>query len=157
MTLNPPNRLAQASATRSSRIEVFYDGDCPFCRREIAWMMRRPGAATIQFTDLARPGFAPQSYGTTRQRLMAEIHGRLPDGSWITGVEVFRLTYAAIGHTWLVALSRLPIVSSAIELGYRWFARYRLRLTGRCATVADACTVEALVPNSGIGVEHEQN
>ena len=33
---------------------------------------------------------------------MAQIHGRLPDGTWLQGVEVFRRLYAAIGFGSLV-------------------------------------------------------
>jgi predicted DCC family thiol-disulfide oxidoreductase YuxK len=64
---------------------------------------------------------------------MTRIRGRLPDGRWIEGVEVFRRLYAAIGFGWLVAITRVPGLSHLLSLGYRLFAANRLRLTGRCA------------------------
>jgi len=67
---------------------------------------------------------------------MAQIHGRLPDGTWIRGVEVFRRLYSAVGWGWLVAVTRWPGIAQLMELGYRIFTRNRLRLTGRCT---DAC------------------
>ena len=63
---------------------------------------------------------------------MDEIQGRLPNGQWITGVEVFRRLYAAVGLKPVVALTRLPGISRGLEFGYRVFAKNRLRLTGRC-------------------------
>ena len=66
------------------------------------------------------------------QDFMDEIHGRLPDGQWITGVEVFRRLYAAVGLGPLVSLTRLPGISHGLEAGYQVFAKNRLRLTGRC-------------------------
>ena len=63
---------------------------------------------------------------------MAEIHGRLPDGRWIRGVEVFRRLYAAVGWRRLAAATRWPGVRQALEAAYRLFARNRLRWTGRC-------------------------
>ena len=63
---------------------------------------------------------------------MDEIQGRLPDGNWITGVEVFRRLYTAVGFGPLVALTRLPGISHGLDAGYRVFARNRLRFTGRC-------------------------
>jgi predicted DCC family thiol-disulfide oxidoreductase YuxK len=113
-------------------VEVFYDGDCPLCTREIRMLQRRDSRGRIRFTDLAAPGFDPAAYGTDRATLMARIHGRLPDGTWIEGVEVFRRLYAAIGLGWLVGVTRLPGIAQATELAYRLFARNRLRLTGRC-------------------------
>lgn len=64
--------------------------------------------------------------------LMSKIKGRRPDGSWIEGVEVFRQLYTAIGWGRIVAVTRLPGISQLLSLGYRWFAKNRLRLTGRC-------------------------
>ena len=114
------------------RVEVFYDGDCPLCMREIRMLMRKDRAANIQFTDIAAASFDAASIGTTYAALMSRIQGRLPDGSWIEGVEVFRQLYAAIGWTKLVAISRWPVIRGLLGLGYRAFAANRLRLTGRC-------------------------
>jgi predicted DCC family thiol-disulfide oxidoreductase YuxK len=113
-------------------IEVFFDGDCPLCRREIAMLQRRDRQQRIRFTDIAAPGFEAGALGTDQATLMGRIHGRLPDGTWIDGVEVFRRLYTAVGLGWLVSLTRLPVLSRLIEVAYDVFARHRLRLTGRC-------------------------
>jgi len=70
---------------------------------------------------------------------MAEIHGRLPDGTIIRGVEVFRQLYSAIGFRWAMTISRLPIIRQMMNAGYILFARNRLRLTGRCN--AQTCAI----------------
>lgn len=122
-------------------VEVFYDGDCPLCMREIRMLKRRDQGARIQFTDIAAPGFDAAAYGTTHAALMEQIRGRLPDGTWIEGVEVFRRLYAAIGLRRTVAVTRLPGLSHLLGLAYRLFAKNRLRLTGRCAP--DGCALPA--------------
>ncbi len=118
-------------------VEVFYDGACPLCMREIRMLRRRDHRARIRFTDIAAEGFDSAAVGLTWEALMERIHGRLPDGTLIEGVEVFRRLYAAVGFRVLVTLSRAPGVSQLLELAYRLFARNRLRLTGRCG--AGAC------------------
>jgi predicted DCC family thiol-disulfide oxidoreductase YuxK len=65
---------------------------------------------------------------------MARIHARLPSGELVEGVEVFRQLYAAVGYERLVRASRSPLISGLLERGYGWFAKNRLRLTGRCET-----------------------
>ena len=70
---------------------------------------------------------------------MARLHARLPDGTWMCGVEVFRRLYAAAGFQRLVRLSRWPVISPLLEIAYRVFARNRLRLTGRCS--AEVCQI----------------
>lgn len=122
-------------------IEVFYDGECPLCRREIdtlRWMDRKQ---RILFTDIAGTSFLPQAYGKNMDELMAEIHGRLPDDTWVTGVEVFRRLYSAVGFSLIAKVTRLPLLSHALDLGYRLFARHRLSLTGRCKPL-DACQIK---------------
>ncbi|HET9929750.1 MAG TPA: DUF393 domain-containing protein, partial [Polyangiaceae bacterium] len=77
--------------------EVFYDGDCPLCVREIAMLRRRDKAQRIRFTNIAEPEFDPSALGVTWETLMKRIHGRLPNGELVEGVEVFRQLYAAVG------------------------------------------------------------
>lgn len=121
------------------QIEVFHDGACPLCRREVDLLRRLDrGRGAIRFTDVADPAFDPAAHGKTLDDFMARIQGRTPDGRWVEGVEVFRRLYAAVGLGPLVALTRLPGVSHALDAGYRVFARNRLRWTGRCD---DACAV----------------
>jgi predicted DCC family thiol-disulfide oxidoreductase YuxK len=113
-------------------VQVFYDGDCPLCMREIRMLQRRDREGRITFTDIAAPDFDAVALGTTYAALMTKIQGRLPDGTWIEGVEVFRRLYAAVGFRRLVAVSRWPGIAQLLGLGYRLFAANRLRLTGRC-------------------------
>jgi predicted DCC family thiol-disulfide oxidoreductase YuxK len=122
-------------------IEVFYDGACPLCRREIEMLRRWNKKDRLRFTDIAGAGFDPVKLGTTHEQLMAEIHGRLPDGTWVTGVEVFRRLYGAVGFRWLMPVTRLPGIRNLLNLGYRLFARNRLKLTGRCSADGTACSI----------------
>ena len=127
----------------SWKIKVLYDGDCPLCRREIAMLRRRdPEGRAARFEDIAAPGFDAFQYGTTHEALMARIHGVLPDGTLVEGVEVFRRMYGAVGLGWLVAPTRWPGLRSLFDFAYRWFARNRLRLTGR----QDECGEHACTP-----------
>lgn len=116
----------------SWQVRVLYDGDCPLCRREIAGLRKLDrGRGRIDFEDIAALGFDAARYGTDHATLMARIHAVLPDGRLIEGVEVFRRAYAAVGLGWLLAPTRWPGLRRLADAGYRWFARNRLRLTGR--------------------------
>lgn len=128
----PPRQPPTVDSNHNWDVEVLYDGECPLCVREIKmlrWMDRKQ---RIRFTDISGSDFDTAETGRDMDTLMAEIHGRLPDGSWVIGVEVFRRLYAAVGLSPLVALTRLPVISHGLEIGYQVFARNRLKLTGRC-------------------------
>ena len=120
-------------------ITVLHDGECPLCAREVALLRRLDrGRGRVAFEDIAAPGFDADHPGCTQAELMARIHGVLPDGTRIVGVEVFRRAYAAVGLGWLVAPTRWPLLRPLADAAYRWFARNRLRLTGR----GEVCTAD---------------
>lgn len=123
-------------------IEVFFDGACPLCTREARFIRRLDKKQRIQFTDIAAPEFRASDYQREMSDFMSQIQGRLPDGTWVQGVEVFRKLYTTVGFGPLVWLTRLPIITSLLDRAYRVFARNRLRWTGRCEIGGTACQVE---------------
>jgi predicted DCC family thiol-disulfide oxidoreductase YuxK len=112
-------------------VEIFFDGECPLCMREVKVLQRMDREQRVRFTDIASKTFGPPA-GLDMAALMARIHGRLPDGTILEGVEVFRRVYEAVGLSWLARVSRWPGISALTEAGYTLFAKHRLRLTGRC-------------------------
>lgn len=121
-------------------VEVFFDGDCPLCLKEINMLRWLDKKKKILFTDIADVNFDPTSTGLTWNDLMDRIHGRLPDGTMIEGVEVFRRLYGAVGFGWLIAVTRVPGISHVLDWGYKIFAKNRLKWTGRC--VDGSCKIQ---------------
>jgi predicted DCC family thiol-disulfide oxidoreductase YuxK len=124
-------------------VEVFYDGDCPLCMREIRFLRGRDRQQRIAFEDISVPGFDPGRYGLDQATVMARIHGVLPDGTLVEGVEVFRQLYRQVGLGWLLAPTRWPLLRPIFDAAYVAFARNRLRITGRSEA---ACTHETCAP-----------
>lgn len=128
------------SRSADGQIEVFYDGGCPVCLREVRVLRRLDRRGRVRFTDIDAPGFQAPRPGPALDDLMARIHARVSDGTWVQGVEVFRRLYAAVGFGLLVAMSRWPGISHLLDRAYAVFARNRVRWFGRCT--ASTCTVE---------------
>ena len=117
------------------QFEVFFDGDCPLCLREINMLRHLDRKKQrIKFTDIAAAGFNPvDQTGLTMDELMAEIYGRMPDGELVRGMEVFRQLYGAVGLGMIFAPTKWPLLEPAFDAIYSAFAKNRLRLTGRCS------------------------
>lgn len=112
-------------------LKILYDGACPLCRREMAMLRRLDRRGRLIGEDIADPAFDAGRYGLTHAAVMGRIHGILPDGTVVRDMEVFRRAYRAAGWGWVLSWTRWPLIRPLADAGYRWFARHRLRLTGR--------------------------
>ena len=118
------------ATTDFSVFEVFYDGQCPLCKREIDMVRRKDKHGRLKLTDIAATDFQ-QVPGKDLHELMKEIHGRNVNGEFVTGVDVFREIYSRLGLGWLVKISRLPILRQILDVGYRVFAYLRFKHASR--------------------------
>jgi predicted DCC family thiol-disulfide oxidoreductase YuxK len=75
-----------------AKVEVWFDGDCPLCRREIALMRRLDRSGAMRFHDVARgDGVCP----IDRAELLARFHAR-EDGRMLSGAAAFAAMWRAI-------------------------------------------------------------
>jgi predicted DCC family thiol-disulfide oxidoreductase YuxK len=111
---------------------VFYDAECPLCAREIALIRRIDrGRGQVDLVDLSAPDFDASHFGLEQGTIEARIHGQWPDGRIVEGVDVFVALYEAVGLGWITAPAKWPGFRWLLDRAYLWFARNRLRLTGR--------------------------
>ncbi|MGV8928889.1 MAG: thiol-disulfide oxidoreductase DCC family protein [Brevundimonas sp.] len=109
-----------------SALEVWFDGDCPLCRREIALMRRLDRRGAIDFTDVATgQGACP----IDRSELLARFHAR-ENGVMLSGAAAFAAMWRAIPVLRPFGLAaRNPSVLGLLEQLYRAFLRIRPALS----------------------------
>jgi len=112
-------------------LTVYFDGECPICRREIDLMKMFNRKRHLQFIDFSNSSYKSADHGLKQCDLARVIHACWSDGTLITGVEVFRETWEAVGLGFLARFSRLSMINKLLVTVYAWFAKNRLRLTGR--------------------------
>jgi len=115
-------------------IKLLYDGECPFCRREIEWLKRRDAHGKLLAEDITSREFHAESYGLSQAEVMGVLHGVLPDGRIVRRVEAIREAYRAVGLGWLAAPLSWPIFGWLADRVYGVLARNRMaigRLIGR--------------------------
>ncbi|MEM1313357.1 MAG: DUF393 domain-containing protein [Pseudomonadota bacterium] len=104
--------------------EVFYDGACPLCRREIDAYRRMDGMDAVDWKNVAAEDFAAEDLD--RDAALARFHVRLESGEIISGARAFLAVWRRNPRLarWVNLLDRRPI-SDALELAYRGFLKIR--------------------------------
>ncbi len=106
-----------------SPVKVWFDGDCPLCRREIAFLKRLDRASAIQFVDVAKGG--DPSCPIDQRDLLARFHAQ-EDGEVLSGAAAFAAMWRAIPRLrWLGRAARNPTVLAVLERLYLLFLRLR--------------------------------
>jgi predicted DCC family thiol-disulfide oxidoreductase YuxK len=117
---------------------VFYDGDCPLCRREIAHYRRLDREARLCWVDAAAETELLARYDLSQQSAMAELHVLDTAGRWQRGVDAFLVIWQHLpGYHWLERVVRGLRLRRPLGFLYRRFAawRYRRRCSaGGCVT-----------------------
>lgn len=107
-----------------SVLSVWYDGDCPLCRREIAIMRRLDRRGRIDFVDASGPASCP----VDRAELLARFHA-MEDGRLLSGAAAFAAMWRAIPVLRPVGLlARNRVVLNLLERAYLRFLVVRPRL-----------------------------
>jgi len=90
------------------------------------------GKGKIDFVDISSPDYRPEhNMGLEFETVMRTIHAILPNGRVITGIEVFRRLYEAVGLGWVYAITRNPTIGALAERLYNFWAERRMAITGR--------------------------
>jgi predicted DCC family thiol-disulfide oxidoreductase YuxK len=105
-------------------MQVFYDGGCPVCSREISFYRSRPGTEGFDWVDVNRENL--QGTGLSRDAALARLHVRLADGTLVSGAAAFAAMWRQMpGLTWLGRWLQIPPFGALAELAYRIFLRTR--------------------------------
>lgn len=118
-------------------LTLFYDGACAICRFDIFNLSVADRDGLLRFVDITASGFEPGVYGRTQADFHARMHAQKPDGSFVTGLEVFRLATRAVGAGWIAAPSGWRLLKGPMDRMYDLFARHRTRLSARFGLVFD--------------------
>jgi predicted DCC family thiol-disulfide oxidoreductase YuxK len=121
------------SAGRPDRPVVVYDGDCPFCRKQIESIRRRDVDDVFEYLPRQTEGIEsrfPRLAEGDFDAGMRLIHG---DDSLSVGADaVYQIARRVRGWKRLAWLYRVPLLHGLLRAAYGWVARNRQRLPGGC-------------------------
>ncbi|WP_020469027.1 thiol-disulfide oxidoreductase DCC family protein [Zavarzinella formosa] len=124
-----------------ARLQIFYDGRCHLCSREISHYRKKAIPGTTEFVDITADTFDPVAEGFDPKRVNRHLHTRL-DGKLFIGVDAFRAIWSVIpGYRWLGWLTGLPVVHFVSKFLYSIFARIRPLFPKRRKCGTEACQI----------------
>ena len=88
--------------------------------------------SNINFVDISNKKYNPKDFqNITYFDAMDNLHGILKDGKVIKGLDVLSYSYELVGLGWIYFPIRLPYISNLLRIIYKYWAKYRLLITGR--------------------------
>jgi len=113
------------------KLTFLYDGGCPLCLRETNFLKSKDSFKLIRFVDISN-NYIPENFkNISYNEAMKNLHGILNNGEIIFGVDVLAYSYELVGLGWIYFPTKLPFISNLIKFLYKYWAQYRLKLTGR--------------------------
>jgi predicted DCC family thiol-disulfide oxidoreductase YuxK len=101
--------------------QVYFDGGCPVCRREIAWYQGRRALSPIEWVDVSASVCDPAG-DLCRVEALRVFHVRCSDGRLVHGARAFALLWQRFPGLRSVGwVAAMPGVHHALGVGYRLF------------------------------------
>jgi predicted DCC family thiol-disulfide oxidoreductase YuxK len=124
--------MHKTTATAAApELTLYYDGQCPLCVAEVAFLQSRNAQGQLAFIDVTQTSFEAAAHNISCEAAMAQIHGRTADGQVLVGVPVFATAYR---------LAKLPVLAwvlsrrwlmPVLQPAYVQFAKHRQAISKR--------------------------
>lgn len=114
-----------------AELTLYYDGQCPLCQAEMAYLQTRNAAGRLAFVDVTQTGFTAENHHISCDAAMAQIHGRLANGEVLVGVPVFAKAYALANLPVLAWLLSRRWLLPVLQPSYVLFAKHRQTISKR--------------------------
>ena len=119
-----------------------FDGGCPLCLRETRFLKKKDYSNKINFIDINNDSYNPSLYkDISYVEAMSNLHGILENGDIIKGLDVLAYSYELIGLGWVYYPLKIDFLAPLLRLFYQYWAKYRLKITGR-SNIEKLCTSE---------------
>ena len=132
-----PAALDAAGMNETTRpLTVYYDGACPLCRREIAFISSRMKDGDAAFLDISDGAGEKLGPDLDRETALKRFHIRLSNGTLLSGASAFAEIWKKTpGLGWLGHLVSQPSLTPSFDWLYSrflivrpWFQRLLNRL-----------------------------
>ena len=124
------------------KLTFLFDGGCPLCLRETNFLKKRDISNQIAFIDINSKDYDQSLFSNiSYSKAMSNLHGIMENGEVIRGLDVLAYSYELVGLDWVYYPLKIKFLSPILRLVYRYWAKYRLQITGR-SNIEKLCSTQ---------------
>ena len=114
-------------------IEVFFDGKCGLCSKEIAYYQNIAPSGIFAWMDIATDASPLAAHQISQADALRHLHVRDAAGDWHIGAAAFLVIWQQLRYwRFLAVLVGLPIIRQIAAMVYNRFADYRFARLAHC-------------------------
>ena len=114
-------------------IEVFFDGKCGLCSKEIAYYKSIAPSGIFAWMDIATDASPLAAHQISQADALRHLHVRDAAGDWHIGAAAFLVIWRQLRYwRFLAVLVGLPIIHQIAAIVYNRFADYRFAKLVHC-------------------------
>ena len=114
-------------------IEVFFDGKCGLCSKEIAYYQSVAPSGIFVWMDIASDASPLATHHISQADALRHLHVRDAAGDWHIGAPAFLVIWHQLRYWRVLAiLVGLPIIRQVAAMVYNQFADYRFAKLAHC-------------------------
>jgi len=123
-------------------LQVFFDGQCVVCSKEIQFYQKNSRSHLIDWIDISEPTFVAEAHGLDPDRVHARFHAK-DKNQIFEGVEAFQRIWKVLGiFKPLDWAAESFAIRPLMNLGYDLFVKARPYLPRKKSAVCDDGTCE---------------
>ena len=105
---------------------IVYDGECPFCQKQMAWVRARDPQEQFEFVPSQTPDLTKRFPALEGEDLDSGLRLLQVDGSVLSSADaVYEIARRLPRWRWLAWLYRVPGLRALARSFYRWIAAHR--------------------------------
>lgn len=111
---------------QKQKVQVYFDGLCHLCSREIEHYKKCAGSDAIGFIDITSDDFDAEQEKLDPQTIHRSLHVRKSNGTVVSGVDAFIEIWTQLpAYGWLAKIIQWKPVRWMADVGYVVFAKVR--------------------------------
>ena len=114
-------------------IDVFYDGKCGLCNKEITYYRRIAKDGVFNGLDIATDPTPLKAHNFSQSEALRRLHVRDAKGQWHIGADAFIIIWRQLSYWKMLAgVVALPGIRQMAKWGYNRLANYRFSRLSHC-------------------------